>query len=126
MLPYPELFNNLGLVEYETVKTNKRIEYINLPCGFDIETTSTKEGGKKIAFMYIWMVAIGHGNGVFYGRTWEEFSEVCEVLQAKFQLNQSRRLVIYVHNLGYEFQFMRKYFKWMEVFAVSERKPLRM
>lgn len=125
MLPYPELFNNLGLVEYETVKTNKRIEYINLPCGFDIETTSTKEGDKKIAFMYIWMVAIGHGNGVFYGRTWEEFSEVCEVLQAKFQLNQSRRLVIYVHNLGYEFQFMRKYFKWMEVFAVSERKPIK-
>jgi len=27
--------------------------------------------------------------------------------------------------LGYEFQFMRKYFKWVEVFSVGERKPIK-
>ncbi len=125
MLHYPELFNNLGAVEYATVKTNKQVEYINLPCGFDIETTSTKEGEKKIAFMYIWAFAIGHDNGVYYGRTWDEFAEVCEAVSEQFDLSESRRLVVYVHNLGYEFQFMRKHFQWADVFAISERKPIK-
>ena len=125
MLPHSDLPNIFNSLEYETIKTNKKVEYINLPCGFDIETSSIKDGDKKVAFMYIWMVAIGHDTGVFYGRTWAEFFEVCELLQQKFKLNQSRRLVIYVHNLGYEFQFMRKYFNWKEVFAVSERKPIK-
>ncbi|MFW3388004.1 UNVERIFIED_CONTAM: DNA polymerase, partial [Kocuria sp. CPCC 205274] len=40
-------------------------------------------------------------------------------------LGSDKRLVIYVHNLAYEFQFMRKYFEWEEVFSIKERKPIR-
>lgn len=124
---YKSLFNNLGKMEFPTIKTNKQIEFINLPCGFDIETTSYKQGEDKAAFMYIWMIGIGHNTGVYYGRTWEELKNLCLFLQLELNLSEKRRLVIYVHNLGYEFQFMRKYFDWLEdgLFAVDERKPIK-
>lgn len=124
---YKSLFNNLGKMEFPTIKTNKQIEFINLPCGFDIETTSYKQGEDKAAFMYIWMIGIGHNTGVYYGRTWDELKNLCLFLQLELNLSEKRRLVIYVHNLGYEFQFMRKYFDWLEdgLFAVDERKPIK-
>lgn len=125
MKPYTEFTELFKTAEFPTIRTIKKIEYVNLPCGFDIETTSTTHDGAKTAFMYIWAIGIGHGENVYYGRTWEQFIEVCELLQDKLELYEDRRLVIYVHNLGYEFQFMRKYFEWVEVFAVAERKPLK-
>lgn len=125
MTPCNKIKPFIASLEYPTIKNNKRVEYINLPCGFDIETTSHKIGDNKTAFMYIWALGIGHNKPVFYGRTWREFLEVCEFLQEQLELNENRRLVIYVHNLGYEFQFMRKYFKWLNVFSIAERKPIR-
>ena len=125
MKPYTKFTELFETIEFPTIRTNKKIEYVNLPCGFDIETTSTTHDGAKAAFMYIWAIGIGHGGNVYYGRTWEQFAEVCELLQDRLELHEDRRLVIYIHNLGYEFQFMRKYFDWLEVFAVAERKPLK-
>lgn len=125
MTPCHEIRPFIAGLEYETIRNNKKIEYINLPCGFDIETTSYKDGETKAAFMYIWALGIGHDKPVFYGRTWDEFLDVCELLQQQFELYEDRRLVVYVHNLGYEFQFMRKYFEWVNVFSIAERKPLR-
>ena len=114
-----------------SVRTNKKasnkknIEYLNIESAFDIETTSVKIQESKCGFMYIWMWGIGYGNNVYYGRTWEEFINLCELLQDAYNLSENRRLIIYVHNLGFEFQFMRKYLKWLEVFAVDERKPIK-
>ena len=107
---------------------NEGITYYNVAAGFDIETTSYMVEETKTAFMYIWQIGIGHGNAVYYGRTWEELQELCEFLQDYLDLTFDQRLVIYVHNFGYEFQFMRKYFEWdnqERIFAVDERKPVR-
>ena len=125
MLHHSNINSTLRNLNFTTVKNRRKVEYINLACGFDIETTSTVIDGEKAAFMYIWMVGIGEDEPVYYGRTWEEFYKLCCDLKEKLGLNVNRRLVIYVHNLGYEFQFMRKYFKWVEVFAVAERKPIK-
>ena len=125
MTPCNKIKSFIAGLDYPTIKSNKKVEYINLPCGFDIETTSHKIGENKTAFMYIWALGLGHGNEVYYGRTWGEFLEVCELLQEQLELYEDRRLVVYVHNLGYEFQFMRKYFEWVNVFSIAERKPLR-
>ena len=110
---------------FPTVKNNKQIEYINIESGFDIETTSSKVNDSKVAFMYVWMIAIGYEGDTFYGRTWDEFVDLCGQLQEHFELTDEKRLVVYVHNLGYEFQFMRKYFNWTDVFSNSERKPMK-
>ena len=115
----------LSQFEIKEIKTNKKVTYLNIESAFDIETTSYINNGEKSAFMYIWMFGLGLGKEIFYGRTWEEFLYLCEKLQQYFGLNENRRLVIYVHNLGYEFQFMCNYFNWENVFAINERKPIK-
>lgn len=111
-------------LEYKIVRSNKKINYINLPCGFDIETTSAIVQEQKVAFMYVWMLGIGHNTPIHYGRTWDEFVEVCDKLKEELGLSVENRLVVYVHNLAYEFQFMRSHFEWESVFALSDRKPV--
>ena len=117
----PDILNGLDI---EIIKTNKKVNYLNIPCAFDIETTSTIIKGEKFAFSYIWQFGIGLDH-VYYGRTWGELLDFLADIQDYLQLNESNRLVIYVHNLGYEFQFMRKYFNWVNIFAVDERKPIK-
>lgn len=112
------------LKDYPIVKNNKKRAYLNIECAFDIETTSHLYNGEKTAFMYLWGFGIGEDNEIVTGRTWAEFITLCETLQERYNLHNERRLICYVHNLAYEFQFMRKYFEWVEVFAVDERKPI--
>lgn len=114
----------MDLPAHKVVKSNKKISYINLPCGFDIETTSHKVDGEKVAFMYVWMLGIGHNTPIHYGHTWDEFTDLCNKLQNELGLSEEKRLVVYVHNLAYEFQFMRNHFEWCNVFALSDRKPI--
>lgn len=117
---------DLQSINVESIKTNKGIEYLNIESAFDIETTSVKlNDDTKSAFMYIWAFGLGHGNEVYYGRTWDQFVTLCKRLKRIFKLNKKKRLIIYVHNLSYEFQFMRKYFKWENIFAVGDRKPIK-
>ena len=115
------LLDDLNISE---IKTNKKVTYLNIPCAFDIETTSMVINGEKFAFSYIWQFGIGLDH-VYYGRTWTELLDFLEDLKGYLGLNESKRLVIYVHNLGYEFQFMRKYFNWVNIFAIDERKPIK-
>lgn len=114
-----------SLPDVPLIRTNKKLEYINLECGFDIETTSTKIDDEKVAFMYVWMFGLGHGEPVIYGRTWEEFKSLCMDLKSRYGLFEGKRLIIYVHNLSYEFQFIKDLFQWKNVFASGERKPLK-
>ena len=99
------------------------IHYYNCSCAFDIETTSFIDSNKeKSATMYVWMLGI---NGLcMMGRTWEEFIDVINVIVEILDLDENNRVVIGIHNLGYEFQFMRHYFEWEKVFSVDIRKPV--
>ena len=121
-----DVLHEISEIEFTTIKTNKKIEFFNLECSFDIETTSTYiDAETKSSFMYLWTMGFKNSNYVYHGRTWQEFIEFIEALQEHFQLSESRRLVVYVHNLSYEFQFMRKYFEWESVFSVDTRKPIK-
>lgn len=116
----------LDTIEYKTVK-KKKVTYLNLECGFDIETTSTLlENSEKCAFMYEWTFGIGAtGDNIVYGRTWEQFLQVCQQLHDTFDLSSEKVLICYIHNFSFEFQFMRKYFNWVNVFSVDDRKPIK-
>ena len=113
--------------DIELVESN-RIEYFNIPASFDIETSSfiasKDENGEpvKAATMYIWQ--LGLNGTVIYGRTWDEFDNVINELVDYLELSSKRHLLIYVHNLGYEFQFIRKRFEWDKVFAIKQRRPV--
>ena len=117
---------NIGIVSKFDNYSKTVKKYFNIESAFDIETSSVMlENEQKFAFMYEWTFGIKDKNFICYGRTWEEFKDLCRQLQEYFLLDSEHILVVYVHNLSYEFQFMRKYFNWLDVFAVDERKPVK-
>lgn len=131
----------LDCIDKNDIVKSKNKYYYNLACSFDIETTSFYENkngvvytneqynkiennkikAEKKAIMYIWQFAID--DKVIYGRTWQDFEMFIDKLYVYLNL-QEKYLVVYVHNLSYEFQFICKRFKWLEIFADSERKPI--
>jgi hypothetical protein len=116
------LKNNLQTVTTRN-RDNQYIEYYNAPFAFDIETSSFYDGENKRACMYIFMFAL-NGNYV-YGRTWEDFDFTLNKLREVLQLNEYRRIIIYIHNLGYEFQFLIGHERFKDVFARNARHPIK-
>ena len=124
----------------DVIKSKDKI-YYNLAMSFDIETSSfyedkngviyTNDDYRKLkntvkadkkAIMYIWQFAIEEN--VIIGRTWNDFLYFCKKLYDFLNLKE-RYIVVYVHNLSYEFQFICKWFNWVDIFADSERKPIK-
>lgn len=110
-----------------------RVTYLELPAAFDIETTNiykrTPEGKidseafRPYAFMYHWQFCLG--SFVVFGRTWKEFRILLKNLEERMNLSYLHRLVIYVHNLSFEFQFMKKFIRIIDGFYREEREPLK-
>lgn len=110
------------LAESTTLSRSRKIKYYQVPISFDIETTSFEYNGLKCACMYAWGCSInGH---VILGRTWEEWEDVYNTIVSMFEPSEKVRVIIYVQNLAYEFQFMCHRFQWKKVFAIRERKPI--
>lgn len=106
-------------------------------CAFDIETSRIDlpipRGAKQNShsFMYVWQFQIE--DLTFMGRTWQEFFEFIDTLQkavnscVRFvKADIPPRLIIWVHNLSYEWQFLQGIypFKNDEVFLRDSRKPI--
>lgn len=96
--------------------------YADIVCAFDIETTRIVEIEQSV--MYIWQFQIGLDYTVI-GRTWEEYQVFLDGIDK--HLPTDMKLIIFVHNLSYEFQFLRGIYNFMEseVFAVKSRKVLK-
>lgn len=128
MIDRTKFLTEISRLNLPQVTTNKRIKMYNVPASFDIEVSSFYqddiiEPENKRAIMYIWMFGIG--DLVTYGRTWDEFSAFLRGLNMVLDLSENRRLIVYVHNLPYEWQFIRKHFKWDKVFFLEDRKPVK-
>lgn len=114
---------------YSDIVRKNKISYLNIPCAFDIETTNVIKrdaSGHPLsayAFMYQWQFCID--DKVIFGRTWDEFLNFIDELKWDLQLNRKRRLVVYVHNLSFEFQFMRRFINVSEGFFKAKRNPLK-
>ena len=127
--PYNELVD-LPIVRKKTKK--ETIEYYNVSASFDIESTTIEppkdSDGKYLiapfAFMYQWQACVC--GKVVFGRYWEEFTNFLDRLRNNLDLGESKRLAIYVHNLAYEFQFMKDFLRIDNLFAKDKRKPLRL
>lgn len=99
--------------------------YYNHPVSFDIETSSFYEENEKRAIMYAFTFNI---NGfTIIGRTREEFLYILDKWSSniKKSLGERVRVLIYVHNLSYEFQWIRKRLKWSKLFFNEDRQPLK-
>lgn len=101
-------------------QSGKKRTYIDLVTAFDIESSTIGEQ----AFMYIWQWQFGSDYTVI-GRSWEEFL----TLQARIMASipPETWLVVFVHNLSYEFQFLKGIYHFVpdDIFAIASRKVLK-
>lgn len=110
------------LCEIDFIKKGKKTKISNVASVFDIEATSFYKGEEKQCCMYAWV--FGLNGRCIRGRTWTEFIDVINRLIEVYELSVEKRLIIYVHNLSYEFQWFKKYFEWENVFSSDTRKPI--
>lgn len=116
----------------------KRKKFDNNVYAFDIETTSylildgkqvsasdylsltSKEQKRaiKCATMYIWQFSIN--DIVYYGRTWDELKMFLKRLDTTIP----ERKFVFVHNLSFEFQFLKSQFHFEEVTARKSHKTM--
>ena len=100
---------------------NKR-HYIGITTAFDIETTLIDDIEQSV--MYIWQWQFGEDYTVI-GRTWDEFLDLQD--RVKKTIPADYWLVVYVHNLSYEFQFLKGIYQFTpdDIFAVASRKLIK-
>lgn len=122
------------------ITKGKRNKYDNNIYTLDIETTSyiildnkqynaidylsfsddEKERCKFCSTMYIWMFSINCQ--VYFGRTYEELYNF--INRIEFWCTYAKKIV-YVHNLSFEFQFLRNIFHFKNVMARKSHKVMK-
>lgn len=74
-------------------------------------------GLEKLALPYIWQFSFNEN--VYYGREWRDFEHVLEDIPSDLNV------IIWVHNLSYEFEFLCNFLEWKTVFARNPHKPMK-
>ena len=113
------LENMIGSPEIVRVK---KTDYMVLHCGFDIETTTLNE---TTAWCYIWQFSILNSDNtqhVIKGRYLEDFISLLDMLY-KICDNYQSHLIIWVANLSYEFQWIKKLIHYTGGFFKDRGKP---
>ena len=114
--------------DYDGEKVEK--QYIPIYMGFDIETTNIVRGDYKAAYMYIAQCCLATHKAayIYYFRTWEDVIFFFNALSSYLLLGKVRRLICFIANCGFEFQFLRKRLEWQQgkfdFFAKETRQPL--
>lgn len=113
----PTVTKQKGRTKYQLIKdiSTGDTEVTTIP-----QIIDNKESG--VGLLYIWCVYLF---GYFvYGRTIDEFHEFALFLYQNCNINYKRRLVMYFHNLEYDWQFIQAAFKKPEIFATDKRAVL--
>ena len=112
----------------EGKKIIKNSPYIDIGSGFDIETTNIPNTHK--ATMYIWQFSLN--DLVIYGRSWNSFQEFLQFLTCFYELSDKKKLLVFIHNLPFEFSFIKKLIKWnhhkngnAKIFALDGRQVIK-
>lgn len=95
--------------------------YKDIISAFDIETTAIDDIEQSVLYLWQWSF---NENLVVIGRDWESFRTFFDSIQRELD---GLNLVVYVHNLSYEFHFLRGVIEFDpdSVFCVGKRKILK-
>ena len=88
-------------------------------CDYEKLNQKDKDNSLKQSNMYIWQFSINEN--VYYGRTWEEL----KLFLNKLELEVPERKIVFIHNLSFEFQYLKGFFKMEDVIARKSRKVMR-
>lgn len=106
----------------QSVSAGKWQEYFDVTCTFDIETTNNDDDG----FAYSFQTCIG--GAVVVPRYFEDWAEIMESVIDQWHITERRRLIVFVHNLGYEYTYLIQMLceRWGDCKALytKSRKPL--
>lgn len=87
-------------------------------------TKEEQDRAKKQSIMYVWQFSIN--DVVYYGRTWEELDIFLSLIEENTkERGKPIKKYIFVHNLSYEFQFLRNKFYFDDVFSRKSRKVIK-
>lgn len=115
------LLNNPRTVK-KSCKGFNQTAYLDVTATFDIETTNTETDG----FAYSFQMCIG--GAVVVPRYFEDWVSIVETIVDRWHVSPKKRLVIYVHNLGYEYSYLIQLLceRWGDCKALytKSRKPL--
>lgn len=129
-------FSGLKTLQRAKGKNAKGIkrEYKDAICAFDIETsrlpTSITGLDREQAIMYVWQFCV-LDHVTIVGRTWDEFKILLSYIDRELTTNiitgVPEKLVVWVHNLSYEMQFLEGIFEFKpdDLFCVDKRKVLK-
>ena len=119
--PIDELYNDLRLMYGNLFpETYSEDEQLNNIIDAYVMNKSVNENEVKHSLLYCWQFCID-GKFVF-GRTIEDLIKMFNKIASL--TSKDNRVIVWVHNLAFEFQFIRKLLKWKKVFAISARKPI--
>lgn len=118
----PDTFDFTQLCGNYDILYNKRANVVSQYMAFDIETTSVRSES-PYAFMYTWQACLN--GSVVIGTRWEEFMMFMKAVREYYNVSRETHIVIYVHNLSYEFQFIKCLFDWEDVFMRKERTIMK-
>ena len=110
-----------------------KVEYYNYACSFDIETTTIKPGqldyegtedDPPIAFPYLFQWNI-FGSVIMCRHYWQA-KDIFKWISDYFRLAGNRRLVLFIHNAGYEYAFCKHLWNIEpgSCFALDEHHPV--
>ena len=118
-----EFFKNVPMLKNRKGNPGgKKRHYVGLTTAFDIETSYLPD--IKESVMYIWQWQFGEDLTVI-GRSWDDFQDIQQKI--KSALPSDRWLVVYVHNLSFEFQYLKGIYSFMpgDIFALGSRRVLK-
>ena len=111
--------NNIYSFDIETTSYIKLNGKIYNPNCYEDFNQKQKDNAEFYSIMYIWMFSIN--DTVYYGRTWNELKDFLDILES----NIPQKKIVFIHNLSYEFQFLRSQFDFKSVFARTKRKVMK-
>lgn len=101
------------------MNTKAKRSYAPVVVSYDIETTNYRDNGVKKAIVYVHTFCV---DGVVTSvRTWDEAEAFFMNLVREHNAGDGTYVVVHVHNLPYEFSFIKRHFIWEDVFAIADR-----
>lgn len=118
------------IIQFDNLITKRKyrdfVQYINVPMFLDTETSHNHDSENPIAWIYQWCIEF---NGVTIGgRTPSQLVNLFHRVSMFYRLGESKKLVIYVHNLSYDisylFDWLRSAYDDCKILAIKNHKIL--
>ena len=107
-------------------KTGERYDYLQDSVWKDPRLSDTQKDNivtrkmkkcYKLSIMYVWQICIE--GECYHARTWEEFDNFISLLKS-FDCTW----IVWVHNLGFEWEYLRNRFEWSDCFFTRKHSPI--